>query len=186
MQDSLKLFASWNCENPTQRRALYLLSAQQYQEENILYLIGCWDYVFRPDDRKAQGLAELFIRKGSIAEINVSSHDRGAAMRMLTAPLTSRGKRRIRGGRQMLDGAPNKGGLTFGGTGNYNLMTKAIEMTLPVCMGQVDDPGLGQNKLSVAAKRGANGARPTKRSTDIVSEMYEYWGNRVVELGLGH
>ena len=188
MEIAFQVFNKWRVEQPAQRRALYVHSSHYFQEENILYLIGCWDYVLRPSDEKAQGLVDLFISNDSPAEVNVSAKNRTKAMGILGNPIAH--MEIVEGGRRQRKKEASKfadtGGYKIGSqkgkAGNYNLMVHAIEATLPECMGKVD--GTGSPPLSTLVKGGVGGKKPTPSATKIVRLMSQYWGAAVVELGL--
>ena len=182
MEKTLKLFSAWKVEQPAMRRAMFVHASHQRTEENILYMICCWDYVFKPSDEKLDGLVDVFLRPGSEGEINVSYRNRKAVLRSLnkpTAPIV------------MLEGSNKqvffkkflrKGGRRTGGVANYNLMTKAIETTLPECMGQINDVSGSNEKISDLMLGGAGNLRPTPEATKLVRLISRYWGAAVVDL----
>ena len=183
MQKSLKLFSEWKVEQPAQRRAMYVHSSQQFNHENILYLICCWDYVYKPTDDKLQGLVNLFIVNNAPAMINISGSNRKKALKLLgnpAAPKVSYEGSNKRAPITLL----HKGGVKGGGAANYNLMTQAIEVTLPECMNQVDDPNQGDKMLSKLVQKGAGNLKPTTAAVRVVQQISHYWGAAVVELGL--
>ena len=183
MEKTIRLFTEWKVEQPTQRRAMYVHSSHQFNHENVLYLICCWDYVYKPTDAKVQGLIDVFITANAPGEINVSGSNRKKALKLLgnpAAPKVSYEGTNKRAPITLL----HKGGVKTGGAANYNLMTQAIEVTLPECMRQVDDFNWGDKMLSKLVKKGVGNLTPTPAAVQVVKHISQYWGAAVVELGL--
>lgn len=179
MEKTLALFAKWKIEQPEQRRALYVHSSHQHTAENIIYMICSWDYIYRPSDLKLEGLVSVFISDDAAGEINVSGSDRKKALNLLGNPKV---KTSIEGTDKSIKLDMQKaGGTTIGGVANYNLMTKAIETTLPVCMSKVD---WHSPPLSQVIKGGVGGKQPTNAAFKLVKVVSQYWGAAVVDLGL--
>jgi hypothetical protein len=187
MNKTLELFGKWKVEVPAQRRSLYVHSCHQNNQENLLYLICCWDYVFNPSDLKIEGLVRVFIANDSPAMLNVSGVNRRKALALLTNPLS--GTKVLKAGgaaakKQAISKFANSGGAVVGGVGNYNLMTQVIELTLPECMGQVDDASLGEGMLSKLAVKGAGNTQPTAAGRRQVQAIAQNWGAGVVNLSI--
>lgn len=177
MKESLGLFAKWKVEQPEQRRALLIHSSHKYLEENILYMICSWDYVYRPSDEKMMGLLKVFLSNDGAGAINVSDFKKTTAMKIIGDPKV---KTSYEGSNVNVQLNMDKtGGVTLGGVGNYNLMTKAIEATLPQCMSKVDTQGTGFSELMAG---GVNGKQPTKIALNLVKVVSDYWGSSIYDL----
>jgi len=183
MENTLNIFKNCKLDDKAIRRALFVKSLETFREENILYMICCHDYIYHPEDFKIAALVNLFIKTGSPIEINVSSSNRKAAMQLVTNPkvqvnfehLSSNSNDRMR------PKLKTGGGVIEGGAANYNLMTKAIEETLPVCMRSVP------KELIQSVVTGGNSHSPAeinKRGSAQVRELMQYYGAGIFELGI--
>lgn len=192
MQKSLALFSRYKVSEPNYRRALYLHSSAQHSEENVLYMICCWDYIFNPTDEKIEGLKKVFLETGAPSEVNISSSNRKLALGLLgelgiADVIPSKGygagaRGRLRSAAVFNRTAVRTGGIYEGGAGNYNLATKAIETSLPECMKQVEG---STQALTSAAKGGTGGVQVTKAGRKKGIAISDYWGAGIVKLGLG-
>ena len=177
MKETLALFAKWKVEQPAQRQAMFIHSSHKATEENILYMICSWDYVYRPNDEKLMGLTQVFISNKGAGAINVRSYNRKDALNVLEKP---QAKVNYEGSNVSAEVKMLRaGGVARGGAGNYNLMTKAIEATLPQCMSKVDTQSSGFSALMAG---GTNGKKPTKAALDLVKVVSNYWGSSIYDL----
>jgi len=185
MEDTFNLFEKCKMNDKAMRRALFVKSLETFREENVLFMICCHDYVYHPEDYKISALVNLFIKSGSLIEINVSSSQRNKALKLLSDPkiqvnfehIASNKSPRNRPKLQM----SKQGGAREGGAANYNLMTKAIEITLPVCMKQVP------KELINSVVTGGNVYSNTpihSRGMTKVQALTQYYGAGIFELGI--
>lgn len=161
MEDLLRSLEKWRVAEPGVRHKLAVNASHRFAAENAAFIILAWDYVFRPSDRKAEGLRDVFIKNEGKMFVNLSFAGRRNAMALLTAgtpPVNGLAARmalaagpatRMRGPAVM--SAPSMrgraagvssrpmagrvagraGGFRAGGAGNYNLVTKALNIAVP-------------------------------------------------------
>ena len=179
MENTLKLFAQWNLEQPEQRKALFVHGSHKWYEEEIVYMICCWDYVYRPTDKKAEGLYEVFLKPQAPILVYAYQIHMSDSRKLLTNPKI---KAKIQGSKEEIVLSLQKtGGLKAGGAGNYNLMTKAIELTLPDAVYKVGKDA----ELVNLVKSGTQGKKATKSALDILTNyVAKYWGAGIKDLGL--
>ena len=179
MEKTLKLFAEWNLEQSEQRKALFVHGSHKWYEEEIVYMICCWDYVYRPKDKKAEGLYEVFLKPKAPVLVYAYQTRMSGARKLLTNPKV---KAKYEGStEETVLSLQKTGGLKAGGAGNYNLMTKAIESTLPDAVAKLSkDEG-----VVTLVKSGTQGKKPTQSALDILTNyVAKYWGADIKDLGL--
>ncbi|RVT86723.1 hypothetical protein DXV76_01140 [Rhodobacteraceae bacterium CCMM004] len=159
-------------------------STAQHRSETMLYMICCWDYAYRPSDDKVEGLREVSIQNGGEGQSNVSGSQRRKALAFFDAPIRLQAPQQTRArGRGVISndvqvstyrGPGMSGGVQMGGAGNYNLVTKAIEMTLPECARSLKD--LGDFDLSKVLTQGTKVKTPATGADRVIRQIQEYWG----------
>ena len=178
MQNTLALFDKWKVQIPEERRKMYLHSCQEQQEENVLYMICCWDYFYNPNDEKLEGLIKVFIMNGATGNINVGSWERDRALGLLENPLLvkrdaiAQGVLKGPGRKARAANFDKPGGAHLTGVANYNLMTQAMELTLPTCM----------SKVALKNNGDIGDLQPTANGQTIVRDVATYWGAAVLGL----
>lgn len=175
--------------------------------DTVFFLICGYDFVYHPNDRKFEGIGELFVRPYGPHNINLGKKcvDRFFDMQSSpsfsasvegTAWLGKPGMRVNFNPAQMRQA----GGVRVGGAGNYNLQTKALDMLLTD-----DKDGLDRQQM-ITGGRGDEHADnkftwprlqrvclaphvvPSELSEATLAQMRDnvlpYWGGDTINLGL--
>ena len=180
LESCLDTFNKWRIEKKEHRRTLVFLSSESFSTENALFVICCWDYIYRPDDTKAEGLFKIFIERTGLAYVNVPDASRLAAMGQVQEPMKGLPFPRPQKQRLLAETATeNRGGLKLGDStasaGNYNLVTNSIAETMPEIV------RLLQNNISNLVAKIANGIGKMELNStarENLGHVHSFWGTK--------
>jgi len=170
------------------------------QQENVIFLALGYDYWFNPADLKADGLYEAFlmdqpasVSAEDLPQLNCSAQAKKQISSLWFAPAVS-AKRELLGGAVMetpqtqgLGDAIDlkvrrSGGVMNGAAGNYNLVTKVLD----VVVDDFNSSGLAadlQKKLPTAT--GPMDASKRGLMVGAYKELRNWWGNSdLTKIGL--
>jgi hypothetical protein len=166
------------------------------QQENALFLICGYDFIFHPNDRKFQGIGDLFVDRNGPFELNIGKPCVDQFNNILYSPAINASVE----GTSWMGGAGKSvkfssaqmvkaGGVRDGGTGNYNLQTKALEMivadtenglnhqstldmVMPTLLAAFNGPPRAANAMTLAT------------FDEMRASVTPYWGADAMRLGL--
>jgi len=186
VQKFLKHCAEFGVQNQANRNALIKRSLTENCNETLMFLTCGYDFIMNANDRKFEGLVQLFVNPNGKYSMNVSATliDKIRNMTRMPHIAVSYEGRGVGGnsgaGVRLGRSGAAAGGVRAGGAGNYNLQTKALEFI-------VTDTVDGLNKQStlsnlLAQMNNKDAAQKWMASHQFVfdemkADVGEYWGD---------
>lgn len=123
-------FAELKLEQPRHRARFfnYMTSTNVFAYNEASFFLCARDYIYNPSDQKIQAFPRVFLQVGSTLQVNISGSHSGIANKFFAdnqVSIHSAGGKVSRTVSTFRNGKTP--GMQFGGAGNYNLMTQALD-----------------------------------------------------------
>ena len=186
MQKMLENFKEYGIGDLQKQRKAFIHAVKAFEGEGVLFLICARNYVFKPTDEKAEALIELFLKPApktghdaNCLSINISGFTRQKLFKILQTPkvVVSNG---AGGDPRQVTNFVKRGGFSKGSAGNYNLVTKALDLAVEDLTNR--NSSFNQLKDLDHSKQGASTIPALGRN--LVEVLRPYWGKELPQLGV--
>ena len=185
MQNVLNWCTKLGIDAVPARQSVLLASVKAQSNESVLFFLCARDYIYDASDLKWTGIDTLFLRERSPYEINIPEGTRVQIQTTVNNPAlrvsTETGAAHAVGA--FVPGAAP--GVQAGGTGNYNLCTKALGLAVDGFGGAfLNDMVKAVKKKEAGEASAVSPAVVTRCMQDMRNATRRFWMANLMQIGL--